>query len=297
MEFLDAHNHLQDERLAADREGVVRAARAAGVVRMVVNGSCEEDWPEVAALAAAHPDLVLPAFGCHPWHLRGRTSGWQGALERQFASHPGAVVGEIGIDRWILDQPEAARLRGLGPEGAVPMEEQEAVFVWQLRFAAERNLPATVHCLQAWGRLLELLRSNPRPAVGFLLHSYGGPAEMVETLARLGAYFGFPGYFAHPRKARQCEVFRRVPADRLLVETDAPDQAPPDGLVTHRVAGGEGVRGVNHPANLPAIQGWLARRLGVEEGEFAARIAANFRRLFPSPGLTGRAGFGTQARS
>ena len=75
-------------------------------------------------------------------------------------------------------------------------------------------------------------------------------------------------------------MFRHVPADRLLVETDAPDQMPPDGLVTHRLVSADGTTALNHPANLGAIQGFLAGKLGVEPVEFAGRLEGNFRRLF-----------------
>ncbi len=283
MNFHDAHNHLQDDRFGGRQDTLLREAAEAGVARMVVNGSCEEDWPAVAALAELHPDRVIPAFGYHPWYLHERSRGWHEVLEGWLAGHPEAVLGEIGLDRWILDQSRSARARhnpALAEIEPASFAIQEEVFVWQLRFAAERNLPVTIHCLQAWGRMLELLRANPRPEVGFLLHSYGGPAEMIGGLAKLGAYFGFPGYFAHERKSRQFEVFRQVPLDRLLVETDAPDQMPPDRLVTHRLATVDGTTALNHPANLGAIQNFLAGKLGIETGEFAARIAENFGRLF-----------------
>ncbi len=283
MRCLDAHNHLQDDRFAGRQETLIREARAAGVERMVVNGTCEEDWPAVAALAEAHPDLVVPAFGYHPWRAHERTRGWRETLEGWIAGHPGAGVGEIGLDRWILEP--AARDRGgrggkAADGGPAPLAVQEDVFAWQLRLAAERNLPVTIHCLQAWGRLVELLRANPRPEAGFLLHSYGGSAELVDGLVRLGAYFGFPGYFAHERKAAQREVFRRVPLDRLLVETDAPDQMPPEGLATHRLVDADGRRALNHPANCGAIQAYLGNFLGMEPVDFGGRLAANFARLF-----------------
>jgi len=185
MSFCDAHNHLQDERFARRQAEIVATARAAGVTQMVVNGSCEEDWPQIATLAREFPGLVVPSFGYHPWYVAERTPRWRDTLVDWLDCTPGAVVGEIGLDRW---KP------GLAYEG------QEEVFVAQLRLAAERNLAASLHCLQAWGRLHDLLREQPRPARGFLLHSYGGPAEMVAPLAKLGARFSFPGYFMHERK-------------------------------------------------------------------------------------------------
>ncbi len=265
MNFFDAHNHLQDDRFGGRQAELIAASRASGVARMVVNGSCEADWPQVAALAREFPDLVVPSFGYHPWYVGERTPRWRETLVECLDRTPGAEVGEIGLDRW---KP------GLAYDG------QEEVFVAQLRLAAERNLAASIHCLQTWGRLHDLLRQNPRPARGFLLHSYGGPAEMVASLAKLGAHFSFPGYFMHKRKARQRETFKLVPADRLLIETDAPDQLPPDEANAHPLADTRTGKPLNHPANLPAVYRFMANLRGVPLAELAAQVKENFRRLF-----------------
>ena len=166
----------------------------------------------------------------------------------------------FGLDRW---KP------GLSYEG------QEEVFTAQLCLAAERDLPASIHCLKTWGRLHELLRDSSLPKRNFLLHSYGGPAEMVKPLANLGAYFSFPGAFAHERKNRQRDAFRQVPTDRLLIETDAPDQALPDNQVTHPL-----VQKVNHPANIIAVYEATAELLGQAPDDLAKRVEENFVRLF-----------------
>jgi TatD DNase family protein len=259
----DAHNHLQDPRLAACRADLGAALERENVVAAVVNGSTEQDWPDVLALAQASP-RVLPSFGYHPWYVRERTAAWQRTLVRFLDTVP-SVVGEIGLDRWM-------------PEPDAPAQEE--VFGWQLRLAAERNLPVSVHCLRAWGRLFDLLRAGPRPACGFLLHSYGGPAEMVEPLAKLGAYFSFPGYFAHARKERQRQAFRRVPADRFLIETDAPDQCLPEPLDRYPLTDRPTGRRLNHPANLGAVYRFVAEWLGEPLEHLAARIEQNFLRLF-----------------
>ncbi len=261
MPFYDAHNHLQDERFT-DRAEIVAAAAREGVVRMVVNGSCEEDWPLVRELAQQFPQ-VLPSFGYHPWYLRERRADWQRTLIEFLESVPSAV-GEIGLDHW---------------KPGLPYDGQEEAFVWQLRLAAERNLPVSIHCLQAWGRLHELLRDHPRPAGGFLLHSYGGSREMVAPLAALGAYFSFPGYFMHERKARQRETFGAVPLDRLLIETDAPDQLLPDEMNRFPLHDANG-RAINHPANLAAVYEFMAKERGMPPEELAQRIGENFRNWF-----------------
>ena len=156
-----------------------------------------------------------------------------------------------------------------------PYDEQEEVFLAQLNLAAERNLAASIHCLKSWGRILELLKENRTPKRGFLLHSYGGSAELIAPLVKLGAYFGFPGYFAHERKSRQREVFRHVPADRLLIETDAPDQALPGERVTHPLD-----QGLNHPANIATVYRAAAEALGQAPESLAKQVEENFLRLF-----------------
>ena len=266
MTFYDAHNHLHDDRFAGRQADLVAASRAVGVARMVVNGYCESDWPQVAALARKFPDLVVPSFGCHPWYVGGRTPRWREKLVEFLDATPGAVVGEIGLDRW---KP------GLSYDG------QEEVFIAQLRLATERNLTASIHCLQTWGRLWEVLRATPRPARGFVLHSYGGPAEMVPPLTKLGARFSFPGYFMHERKTRQREAFKLVPADRLLIETDAPDQLLPDAANAHPLTDAHTAKPLNHPANLPVVYQFLADLRGVPLTELAGQVEENFRRLFP----------------
>lgn len=262
-ELYDAHNHLQDQRLVARIDEVLDDCRREGIVRMVVNGSCEEDWPRVLELARRLP-IVLPSFGYHPWYVRNRTERWRDELQRHLDATPSAI-GEIGLDRWI-ENPD--------------MPLQEEMFRAQLRIAAERDLPASIHCLKAWGRLDEILREEPRPGRGFLLHSYGGPAEMVEGFVKLGAYFSLSGYFAHKRKAKQREAFKRVPPDRLLIETDAPDLWPPDEWNDHPLADPATGDPMNHPANLAAVYRFAARFLNIGIDPLASSVAANFTRLF-----------------
>ena len=254
------------------------------MAKMVVDGSCESDWPQVARLAAEFPEIVIPSFGCHPWHLDGLTPEWKETLIRWLDETPGAVIGEIGLDRWMLENPDRWRAylgAGDGTAGSgrnpTPMSDQEAVFIGQLKLAVERSLPVSIHCLEAFGRLLELLQEHWRPGQGFLLHSYGGPAEMVPAFAKLGGYFGFPGAHLAPQKLKRREAFHVVPRDRLLVETDAPDQPLPEPAFLISDSAG---RSWNHPANLAAVYRGLAEFLDEDPAALAAEVGANFERLF-----------------
>jgi TatD DNase family protein len=103
---------------------------------------------------------------------------------------------------------------------------------------------------------------------------------MVAPLAKLGAHFSFPGYFMHERKARQREAFKVVPLDRLLVETDAPDQLPPDVANENPLTDASTGKALNHPANLPDVYQFVAGLRGVLLEEFSAQVEQNFHRLF-----------------
>ena len=181
-------------------------------------------------------------------------------------------VGETGIDGWKKE---------------FDSELQERVFIDQLQISAERELPISIHGLRRWGRLLEILRTHPLPACGFMLHSDGGPAEMIPAFAKLGGYFSFPGFFLAPGREMKLGVFRHVPAERLLIETDAPDQNLPHELDLYKlIQKDRGVR-INHPANISAVYAGLARFLGQDLESLTSRIEENFRSLF-SPVLKRR---------
>ena len=290
MNLYDAHNHLQDAWLAPHRPRVFADLAAAGVGRVVVNGTCETDWPEVAALAQEN-SVVLPSYGLHPWDAGNRTPDWQKNLLTHLDAppphsspsfhSPRAAVGEIGLDRWILDRarPDDPRLAGLR---RAPIAEQTEIFLWQLALAADRNLPASIHCLDAFGLLHDLLRAAPLPARGFLLHAYNGPAEMVKNFADLGAYFSFDGAFLAPRHARLRTLYAALPADRLLVETDAPAMRLPAPLEKFTLPPAADGSAINHPANLAATYAALADLRALSLESLAAQVEKNFLRLFAS---------------
>jgi TatD DNase family protein len=263
MSLFDAHNHLHDERLAPHRAEILAALAPLDVAGAVVNGTREGDWDAVAALARELP-WVTSSYGLHPWHAPQRGPGWLEDLRRRLDDDPRAAVGEIGLDRWIERHD---------------IDDQRAVFTAQLALAAEKNRAVTIHCIQAWGALWEIIREQPLPRRGFLIHAYGGPLEMMPGFVERGGYLSFSPYFLHERKAAQREVFRQIPADRLLVETDAPDLRPPDERNPWPLCDAAG-HAINHPANLAVAYAGLAEIRECDRDELAELVAANFRRLF-----------------
>lgn len=262
--LFDSHVHLQDEPLASELEAVLQQAAAVGARLFVCNGTGEHDWPRVTALAKQHRQII-PCVGLHPWHAARRSPGWFERLEACLDGQP-AGIGEIGLDRWIEPRDEPA---------------QEEVFRRQLELARRRRLPVTIHCVRAWGWLLEVLRSEPPLAGGLLFHAFGGSPELVKLLADMGAYFSFAGNTLDERKQVRRETLPLIPPDRLLLETDAPDLSPPELFRPFSMRDARG-KSRNHPANLGAILEGIAALLGEDPQDLADRVWENSRRFFGS---------------
>ncbi|MDB4400717.1 TatD family hydrolase [Akkermansiaceae bacterium] len=229
--LIDSHNHLADPRFDGKRDRIIEEMKSAGIVHCVVNGTGPTDWPIVADLAEKHPAFITPSFGLHPWRIHDFPDDWLPSLAEYLQRFPRAGLGECGLDRWMTEPNFSSQIE---------------VFEKQLALAAKLNRPTTIHCLKAWGALLDCLRSAPAlPPI--LIHSFGGSLETGRELAKLGAYFSFSGVFLDERKAKQLDIFTLLPADRLLLETDAPNMLPPADYQKYPI------EGLNHPANLQEI--------------------------------------------
>lgn len=263
MPFYDAHCHLQDPRFDHCRDALLENLTSCAVRECISNGTSPEDWSILAHLST-HPK-VRPAFGLHPWKVMQAPPDWFEQLEQRLIDHPGALIGEIGLDRWIRN---------------AQFPKQMEAFERQLELAASLNIPPSIHCLRAWGNLHRILERYAPRLPGFLLHSYTGPSEMTAGFVKLGAYFSLSGYFLHPKKHHKLEAWRAIPPDRILIETDCPDM----GLPTHEHQSipntGKSCSELNHPCNLPAIYDFAARTFGLEPTDFATQVEQNYCRLF-----------------
>ncbi len=268
MTLTDAHCHYHDARLAPYLAEALSAARTAGLAGAVVNGTAETDWDAVSGFCGEHA-WALPAFGIHPWHTAGRSQNWERNLTAALDRHPGASVGEIGLDLWIEPRD---------------FEDQRRLFLRQLAIAAERNVPASIHCVRAWEPLRQCLRAQAAPARGVLLHAYGGPAELLPFFVEKGARFSFSPSFLQARKAPLRDAFRLMPPDRVLLETDSPALPPPPERNPRPLRDEATGEPLNHPANLRLALEALAESLGLTPEETAALTARNWHALFTADG-------------
>lgn len=253
ISYFDSHCHLQDYRLLPDISGVLGRARNAGVRGMMCCGSCQRDWQIVHDIAAAAPQVV-PSFGLHPWYLAERTPSWDEELAACLGENPAACVGEIGLDH-ALDKATFA--------------DQETVFLRQLDIASRLARPVTIHCMRAFGRVIELLRQAGGVSQGGVVHSYSGPPELVKTFEDLGLSISFSGSISFPKSKRARASIAAVSSERLCIETDSPDIVP----------FGCGAS-VNEPANILAVAMAAAEIRGASVGEIAELTFKNSSRVF-----------------
>ena len=254
--MIDTHCHLDLDAFAADRAAAVTRARAAGVSGMLIPAVRPQTWPALLEIASRHAhEGVRCAIGIHPQVVPELTaSELAGDLEQRLAAGARAAIaiGECGLD---------------GRTGA--RELQEDVFRAHIRAARTLGKPLIIHVLGAHDTAPRILREERASEVGGVLHSYSGGAELVPIYRDLGLAFSFAGPISYPGARRPVEAARAVPAELLLAETDAPDQAP------------EGHRGErSEPAFLPAVIAALAAARGVDVAEMTALTTANARRIF-----------------
>ncbi len=249
--WIDAHNHLHAVLGHGNADSVLAELQATGIAASLVNATQPSDWPAVAELASRH-SWVIPAFGIHPWHAERWSPDVCSRLQQLLRGH----IGEIGLDACAPD-----------------LRRQRAVFREQLALAHRHGLCASIHCVRAWGPLLEDLSAHPLPP--FILHGYSGSVEMVKPFAALGARFSFAGSFLHARRSKVRDTFRQIPQDRLLVETDSPHSPLPSELASHKMEDAKW----NHPANIIAVYRGLSALLETRVETLAAQIADNFAKL------------------
>lgn len=251
MKLFDSHCHLQDSRIAADAGNVVERALNKGVTGLLCCGSETNDWEDVLRLARRFPS-VIPSFGIHPWYIHEVPPNWQEILKKYLLQVPSAV-GEIGLDQKFT---------------ANPMDLQEYFLIEQLRLAEELQRPVSIHCVKAWHILTPILEDFKNAAIGIQLHSYNGGSEMVDKLANLGCYFSFSGSLTRLKNKKAHSALRRIPPDRLLLETDAPDIPPEiNGKIDFSVP--------TEPAGLFYVLRFAADLLNMDIEDLADRVWQN----------------------
>jgi TatD DNase family protein len=287
MHLIDSHAHLDfytDH--PTERDEVLRRSFDAGVKTVLAIGIGEgpSEMHKALDLANSVTAVDLPQIyataGIHPEHASNATTEALDELTR-LASQPRCVaVGEIGLDYYHLTNPD------------IPTQQQ--AFVAQMEIAAHIRKPIIIHCrtselatpqakakygpANAWEDTLAFINQHWRSHnLGGIMHCFSGNVEDARRSLDAGFYLSFAGNLTYPKAVSIREAAAFAPADRVLVETDAPFLAP----IPHR-----GQR--NEPALVRHTAAVLAELRGISLDELATLTTENFHRLFPTtrPGST-----------
>ena len=177
----------------------------------VVNGTQPIDWPECNSEQNQKSSIEVRFAGVHPWVVsQVRALPWRERLQ-ELLERGLCGIGEIGLD-------------GVERPGRADLNEQCEVFVWQLRLAAEHNLPVSIHCVRASGLLVEILTKTPQPERGIHLHDFNGSPETLRQIQKqTEAWFSFgPRSLLQGNPERVQDLLSHVSDERLLFETDVP---------------------------------------------------------------------------
>lgn len=274
--LIDSHCHLDDYK---DLPQVLANASAAGVTTLLAIGIGDGPDTMHRALEIAHQSptsgtQVWATVGIHPQEAHQATPSALEKLARLSADPRCIAIGEIGLDYYHLDNPD--------------IPAQQAAFIAQLEIAAAARKPITIHCrtselaipaakakyepADAWDDLLRLLVQHWQPhGLPGIMHCFSGNEQQAARSLELGFYLSFAGNVTYPKSATIQQVARTAPADRILVETDAPFLAPIP------------LRGQrNEPAHTAITAQFVANLRGTTPAALAAQTTENFHRLFPT---------------
>ena len=252
LTWTDDHCHLHGEHRTDDGpDAAIEAARAAGATRLITVG-CDVADSRAAIEVARGRAGVFATAGVHPHEAKDGIEGLAELLD-----DPEVVaVGECGLDYHYEHSPRDA---------------QRAVFADQVAMAIERDLALVIHTREAWDDTFDVLAATGVPE-RTVFHCFTGGPDEVRRCLDIGAMISFSGIITFKAADDVREAAAICPADRVLVETDAPYLAP----VPHR-----GQR--NRPALVPVVGAGLAAAMGREVAEIAAVTWANATRTYRLP--------------
>ncbi len=257
MLLIDSHAHLDVTEFDADRDEVLRRARAAGVMRQIVPAIALSGFTRLRSICRLEPGLY-PAYGLHPMYLRDHAPDHLDRLREWIEQERPVAVGECGLDFFVDD---------LDPDSQLPYFEA------QMRIARDFGLPVIVHARRALDQVLSTIRrSGVRSGV---VHSFSGSRQQAEQLWNLGFCLGIGGPVTYERARRLRGLVTDMPIEHLVLETDSPDQP------------GQGHRGQrNEPALLTQVCATIAQLRDEPADVIARQTTRNCERLFNLPPAT-----------
>jgi TatD DNase family protein len=253
--IIDTHCHLDDERYYEDLDSVIANARANGVEKFIIPGADPQSLPRAVEIAETYEGIYFAA-GVHPYDA----AHYDRRHLEPYVAHPKCVaIGECGLDYYRLPESEEAI--------AAEKRLQKEVFIDQIRWAKELDKPLIVHIRDAGTDSLQLLQKYAGERGG-VLHCYNADEQLLK-LAEKNFYYGIGGVLTFKNARKLIHVYPKIPADKLVIETDAPYLTPHP----HR-----GER--NEPSYTTLVAEKMAELSGISREEIEQLTTDNSLRLF-----------------
>jgi len=208
--FIDTHLHLDDPRYEGDLKEVINRAREAGV-EMMINVGTDLGGSQKSLELAGDYNFIYAAIGVHPHYVEAVDSNVLNELRRIGKEEKVIAIGEIGLDYY----------RDLSPR-----DLQKKTFSKLLRLAKDLGLPVMIHCREAEEEILKILVEERIGEVGGVMHCFSGDIDLANRVLDLGMNISFAGQITYPNAENLRGVLKKVPVEKLLLETDAPYLAP-----------------------------------------------------------------------
>jgi TatD DNase family protein len=261
--LIDIGINLAHDSYDPDREAVLARARHAGVIQMLVTGSTLASSRRALEFARTHRDMLFATAGVHPHHAQELNSEALAELGELAAAPEVAAVGECGLDYFRNYSPPAA---------------QQAAFHRQLELARQVGKPVFLHQRDAHADFLAILREHAASWRG-VAHCFTGDAAQLADYLDLGLAIGITGWICDERRgAHLAALMPRIPAERLLIETDGPYLLPRD--LRPKPASRR-----NEPMYLPQVARAVARARAQPYASLADSSTAAARQLFQLPAI------------
>ena len=262
LELVDIGINLTHDSYDHDRQAVLQRAIDRGVKQFVITGACAESSRSAVALARAAPRILRATAGCHPHHAVNFDPAAETSISELAADPLVAAVGETGLDyHRNFSSPH----------------EQRRAFAKQLDLAIKIGKPLFLHERDAHADFAAMLRERRNVLPRAVLHCFTGNAAELDACLELGLWIGITGWICDERRGTHLrELVGRIPAGKLMIETDGPYLLPRD-----LVPKPESRR--NEPMYLPHIAATIAALRGEELNVFAAHTSATARQFFDFP--------------
>lgn len=208
--IFDTHAHYDDNAFQEDQQALLEQFGALGIGAVTDPGSTYESLDRIVSLTQRYP-WIYGAMGIHPSECEDMTEKWLCEIEEKMQLPQMVAVGEIGLD-YHWEEPER--------------QKQQYWFRRQLQLARKINCPVIIHSRDAAEDTLRILREEQASEVGGVIHCYSYSPELAQSFLELGFYIGVGGVVTFKNGKKLKETVRRIPLERIVLETDSPYMAP-----------------------------------------------------------------------